>query len=698
MQAASAGNVGLVRVILQLGIGVSVQADDGSTALHCAARANQVEMIHLLVGWGARSDILNNKGRTPLHEAVSARCISVFNVLVERTADITKHVLCETIKTSQHELFRQAWEGCDKDTIGNISRDLFDVAANSTQTSSMSTVLLLADIAPEWIAENGRAIIIRIISKGQTAMLEFLLASKKLDPNMSIFRDRIGSLIHLAAAKGQSEIVGLLLQSKTIDPNLATRNAVSALAIATLRGHFSIVEKLLAYPGIIVQSRTPGSEQRTAPLHIACRRGYVEIVRLILETFDERGLDVDSYAKSNTTMTPFQAAVFGGHTDVVKLLLLRQDVDVNQPLKSLATSPCQLAVRRGHARTLDVLLGDGRTDRKNVKNSRDSLLFEAVMKKRWLLVNILLDYDEASPHVTQRNLYTRTKVAVNRIDTLERLLVDTAFREHQTKNKAANLWHQAALDNDLELAMLLLEHAQRNGRVDHPIADVNRKTGDGQTPLHFAVNFGNIGVVELLLHHKDIDIDTISQRRTHEPGQSAVQMAITKPKQWYYWRKEEYAYIVDLLLAHDAQNVSQERGDHVSNLILPPLLEQAGDQKDLVLPPLFGHRKHQEYHSAGQNGDLSQKTHASRASVVGFQSNGAETEETNSEDENMVGDMIPMDMDDSIEEDPDAVFKELTHLDDEEEMSDYNGLGMLDQGTFRESLSEFTSFSEERNM
>jgi hypothetical protein len=175
-------------------------------------------------------------------------------------------------------------------------------------------------------------------------------------------------------------------------------------------------------------------------------------------------------------------------------------------------------------------------------------------------------------------------------------------------------------------------------------------------------------------------------------------MAITKPKQWYYWRKEEYAYIVDLLLAHDAQNVSQERGDHVSNLILPPLLEQAGDQKDLVLPPLFGHRKHQEYHSAGQNGDLSQKTHASRASVVGFQSNGAETEETNSEDENMVGDMIPMDMDDSIEEDPDAVFKELTHLDDEEEMSDYNGLGMLDQGTFRESLSEFTSFSEERNM
>jgi ankyrin repeat protein len=319
------------------------------------------------------------------------------------------------------------------------------------------------------------------------------------------------------------------------------------------------------------------------------------------------------------------------------------------------------------------------------------------MKKRWLLVNILLDYDEASPHVTQRNLYTRTKAAVNRIDTLERLLVDTAFREHQTKNKGANLWHQAALYNDLELAMLLLEHAQRNGRVDHPIVDVNCKTGDGQTPLHVAVDFRRIGVVELLLHHKDIDIDIISQRRTHEPGQSVVQMAITNLKQSYYWSKEEYAYIVDLLLAHGAQNVSQERGDHMSNLILSPLLEQAGNPKDLVLPPLFGHRKHQEYHSAGQNGDLSQKTHASWASVVGFQGNGAESGETNSKDENMVGDIVPMDLDDSMEEDPDAIFKELMHF-DEEEMSDYNGLGMLDQGTFHESLSEFTSFLEERNM
>ena len=63
MQAASAGNLGLVQAILQSGVDISKQADDGSTALHCAAKADQTGMICLLIESGARSDIVNNKGK-----------------------------------------------------------------------------------------------------------------------------------------------------------------------------------------------------------------------------------------------------------------------------------------------------------------------------------------------------------------------------------------------------------------------------------------------------------------------------------------------------------------------------------------------------------------------------------------------------------------------------------------------------------
>jgi len=63
MQAASAGNVGFVQAILQSGVGISIQADDGSTALHCAAKADQTDMVCLLIESGARSDIVNSKGK-----------------------------------------------------------------------------------------------------------------------------------------------------------------------------------------------------------------------------------------------------------------------------------------------------------------------------------------------------------------------------------------------------------------------------------------------------------------------------------------------------------------------------------------------------------------------------------------------------------------------------------------------------------
>jgi len=63
MLAASAGNIGLAQAILRSNVDISMQADDGSTALHCAAKADQTDMVYLLLESGARSDIVNSKGK-----------------------------------------------------------------------------------------------------------------------------------------------------------------------------------------------------------------------------------------------------------------------------------------------------------------------------------------------------------------------------------------------------------------------------------------------------------------------------------------------------------------------------------------------------------------------------------------------------------------------------------------------------------
>jgi ankyrin repeat protein len=632
-------------------------------------------MIHLLVSLGAQSDILNKNGRTPLHEAVSGRCIPAFNVLVERTADITNHVLRETIETGQHELFQQAWERCHKEMLGTIGRSLFDVAASSTQTATMATLLLLPDINPEWISGDMTSTIRQIVLKDQTAMLECLLESTKLDPiiNTPIGSWRSGSLIHFAAAYGRAEVVGLLLKYKNVDPNLVPDYyGLSPINIAASRGHFGTVKKLLENPGIILNTKIGYRDRTINPLLLASRRGHVEIVRLMLKTFDKRGLDVNDTGGSFHNRTSLQIAVSYGHTEVVKLLLLRQDIDVNLTLGTSGLSMCQIAAQRGHSRILGLLLGDCRTDRRHVRNSRDSLLFEAVSEAHLLLVGILLDYDEASPQDTQRKLSTQKNIAGNRIDILEKLLVDIAFREHCMKYERANLWHVAAKTNSLKLAMLLLEHAQRNEGMHHPALDVNRGEGMNGTPLHIAVESARIGIVELLLHHKDIDIN-ITPKGWY--GDSALQRAKTYSQQ--SWRpREAMIYIRDLLEANGAQGASRKRNDDTNNLVLPSLLTQAEDSNNLVLPSSFGRAEHKDSHSAKVDENLRQSTHASWASIVGIQDNGVGSEEMNRGD-NVLGDMTPTSSDDWLEEDPDVIFDEWMHFDGEEMIED-NRSEMLD--------------------
>lgn len=392
----------------------------------------------------------------------------------------------------------------------------------------------------------------------------------------------------------------------------------------------------------------------------------------MLKTFDQRGLGVDDTSGSSYKRTPLQGAVFYGHTDVVKLLLLRQDIDVNPSLGKSGLSTCQIAARHDHAQTLGVLLEDSRTDLSNTKNGRVSLLFEAAMEVRWSLVEVLLDYDEASPQDTVRKLSTRTNIVGNRIDILENLLVDEGFREHCTKQGRANLWLVAARTNNLALAMLLLEHTQRNKGMHHPATDVNRRDSTGDAPLHVAVLSARIGVVELLLHHKDIDINIISKGRR---GDSAVQRAIEYTK--YSWKpKEALSYIIDLLLAHGAQGASRKRNDDTNNLVVPPLLARAEDSNNLVLPSLSGCAEHQDSRSARVDEDLRQSTHASWASIVGIQDNGVGSGEMNRGDD-VLGDMTPTSSDDWLEEDPDVTFEEWMHFDDEEMIED-NRSEMLD--------------------
>jgi len=547
---------------------------------------------------------------------------------------------------------------CDELMFRLVGRELFEIAANSPETASMATLLLLPEITPQWIRSEGSLGVSRIIHKDQKAMMECLLRSGKLDVNEGFARSKYDpkrSLLYFASVRGKSEIVGLLLEFKTIDFELLVYDEMSSpLGIAVWKGHVQVIEKLLQCSGIVIDGKRMDRKKATTSLHFACRRGHVAVIRLMLKAFDDRGLDVDVQDTSNFRMTPLQNAVYGGHMDAVALLLLRQDVDVNRAFGPSRISLLQAAAQGGHGRTLSVLLGDGRVDRNDVRNSRQSLLFEALSGGHWCLAEILLDYGKVPMETTRRSLNLANGPSGKHLDTLERGLLDIASLPTWTNN----LWHRVARSGNLSLAMLLLEHGQTYNSHAHPSVNVNHKNASGQAPLHIAVKSGKIGIVELLLHHKQIDVTLTARGLNSRREQPAIEIAEQMANLSWYWRKEEHAYIVDLLLAHGARIASRDRAHNANKIVLPP--SDMGVEEDVQHP--FEHSK-----------DLERKNHASWASVVGIHDGGGGPGRTNSGDQNRVGDITPIDMNDPMDQDPDAIFEEWICFDDDEP-SDNNSL------------------------
>ena len=66
------------------GFTTETEADDRSTALHCAARNGQSKTVQYLLGKGASIYALNEKDRLPLHEAFLSSDVDTVRVLIEQ--------------------------------------------------------------------------------------------------------------------------------------------------------------------------------------------------------------------------------------------------------------------------------------------------------------------------------------------------------------------------------------------------------------------------------------------------------------------------------------------------------------------------------------------------------------------------------------------------------------------------------------
>src|SRR6185436_17129802 len=87
IQAVKTKDVQAVRTLLKQRIDVNTPQGDGSTALHWAARIDDLAIADVLIRAGARASVVNDTGAAPLHLACFNRSAAMVDRLLGAGAD-----------------------------------------------------------------------------------------------------------------------------------------------------------------------------------------------------------------------------------------------------------------------------------------------------------------------------------------------------------------------------------------------------------------------------------------------------------------------------------------------------------------------------------------------------------------------------------------------------------------------------------
>ena len=309
------------------------------------------------------------------------------------------------------------------------------------------------------------------------------------------------------------------LDSKTYS-DIDVRKGVNGLHVSALYGLDPIISELVINKGIPIDSIDPTYEQ--TPLMYACRRGHLTTVVKLLD------LGASVNIRSARETTAFLEAYLQNHearSEIVKLLLDREDFDVNTPyISELDRTALMIAARSGDEEVVTLLLQRPDIDINHQDQEGCTALSLAIMDQQFTVVELLLDHPMVNINLPNKVGSSPLIIAARSgdadiVDLLMKKGADISIRDHEGGGtallRAVDEGHteviQIFLDHKVEFRLFdedgrsLLHGASVNGHEE--VVDLFLKAGldknvrgnRGETPLHDACREGYYDVAKVLL-------------------------------------------------------------------------------------------------------------------------------------------------------------------------------------------------------